>query len=144
MKIGSVFYWADIDKDDFGRPKGRWFIILGTTGYGYEPSSYHVGTTTTQLQHFEKDGARHRHLVCYFSSGEGGFTESCALDIDEDIFAVEAAKVDSDPRVQEKGTLPASKLMELYARIKTSAHIPRIVKGDIYQSFQNVGIQVTR
>ena len=42
MKIGTVFFWDNLQVDLSGKIKSRWFIYLGKTPYGIDPPRSHL------------------------------------------------------------------------------------------------------
>ena len=125
MKIGTVFFWDNLQVDLSGKIKSRWFIYLGKTPYGIDPPRSHLGTTTTQLRYYGVSGYRQHNITLRFSAGESGFEQDCILDIDKDIHSELTLKLENNSNIIIKGHLKKEKLEKLYDLIKSSNRIDK-------------------
>ena len=144
FKVGDVFIWKNFPyiRDTSSSIKNRYFIYVGKTKVFVTPLCLYITTSTTQTKHYEKGGERYNHNVCRFLKGEAGFEEESIIDVDfnfySDITHEQIKNCMSD--IEIIGKVPVEKLRHLYNLIIKSDKIAKIVKMDIFNSFQLDGI----
>lgn len=130
MNVGDIFRWTNFPCPKHGNIKSRWFIYLGNSGI-YNTTIYiHILTTTTNLSNITGS-------CISFKKGECGFESDCVANIDNDFYnnltneTIEKNKND----IEIIGAIPENKLKYIYKKVLESKRISKIVKMDIYNSF---------
>jgi hypothetical protein len=144
FQIGTVFKWLNFPFTQYGNLdiKTRWFIYLGRSSKLNTPVFLYIGTTTSQTQHYDKDGCRSNSNFIRYKAGEFGFDTDCVLDIDADIYDYitesDFNRYSADHELVS--VLPQDQIRRIYNKILQSNFIGKKIKMDIHSSLNLAGI----
>lgn len=146
MKPGDILLWKDFPYPQMGgKIKPRWFIYLGDSGILSNPIFAYICTTTTQMADFEKGGKREGHRHFCFKKGEFPFESDCLLDYDESPYHhLTKQELEKNTNIQVMGNLGQRLMREIYEGIYSSRSYSRIIKRDIRESINLIGISGLR
>jgi hypothetical protein len=142
LVAGHVIWWECCPLINRPQPKekARWFVCLGETGNG---ALIVLVTTTTQLHHYEANGARKNHTHVRFDTAHTPFEAPCILDLDDRPQTPSVETVRKYERdITIKGTLDPSGMQKIYQKLRISPHYSEITLQDIRNSFKKAGLPI--
>jgi hypothetical protein len=139
LKAGDIYTWQNYPLSmDKAKPQ-RWFLYLGYQSI--DAVVYHI-TTTTQYQHYNRDGNRNKNNFFKIPAGMGGLPKESILDLSFFEIVREALLNKSKADIGKTGTLSQDYVNKFLKHLKIDRHIINKVKKDICGYLRNAGFKV--
>lgn len=142
MRAGEVIRWNDFPESRITGTeiKPRWFVFLGCSSKLIDPVFFHLSTTTTQFQYFERNGPRAHHAFCRLKASDTPFEQDCIIDLFEQPYPFTEEVLTGNNDIEFKGELSEAYMRQIYACILKSQHYsPKLIR-DIHTAFNDRGI----